>query len=336
MPNVAFASPQATASGPELVWGFEFDGASGRPISGGALDLSAERERGFQWLHVDLVHANTRRWLTDHESSLGAASDSMTDNDSHPHIDWRGSMLWGVVHDIHREFDDPGEHSADLRFVLTPTYLLTGRRRPVQSAHAVKRKLETGTEFETSTDLFEALLDEIIDAISRVAHRTAEALEKVEDKVLSMSGSDERAHLLGIRREVARYARLATSLRAVVARLDQTSVNGLPQACRSLTARLGQRVASLHADIQYLSDRARMLHDEVGAQVAAQTNRHLFTLTILTTLLLPPSLVTGYFGMNTKNLPFAESDFGTVYATVFVIAAAASVFMLIRRSRMLS
>ena len=54
-----------------------------------------------------------------------------------------------------------------------------------------------------------------------------------------------------------------------------------------------------------------MLNDEVGAQVSAEANRILFTLTVLTTLLLPPSLVTGYFGMNTKNLLFADSEFGT-------------------------
>jgi zinc transporter len=73
----------------------------------------------------------------------------------------------------------------------------------------------------------------------------------------------------------------------------------------------------------------------VSAQVSAQANRHLFTLTVLTTLLLPPSLVTGYFGMNTKNLLFSESDYGTVFATLIVVGAALSVYLLMRRNRML-
>ena len=40
------------------------------------------------------------------------------------------------------------------------------------------------------TELFEAPFDETIDAIRRVAHRTAEAIETGEDKALSASLPD--------------------------------------------------------------------------------------------------------------------------------------------------
>ena len=321
-------------TGPQLVWAFGFDAeGQGRALSTPP-DLRESSGPGFVWLHVDLVHGHTRRWLEELEGVLGAAVDTLVSSDSHPHIDWGGDLVWGVVRDIHREIDQPGEHSADLRFVLGPRFLLTARRRPLQSAHALKRKVETGSAFENSAELFEALLTEIAEAIGRVADRTAQQLEEVEDRVLSAELSDERALLLTLRREVARYARLATALRSVVGRLDQTGA-GLPQHCRGLTARLGQRVASLNADIHYLADHARMLNDEVAAQVSAQANRHLFTLTVLTTLLLPPSLVTGYFGMNTKNLPFTEWEYGSLGASVVAAGAALSVYLLMRRNRMI-
>ena len=41
------------------------------------------------------------------------------------------------------------------------------------------------------------------------------------------------------------------------------------------------------------------------------TNRRLFTLSILTSGLLPPTLVTGFFGMNTRDLPFLNTADGT-------------------------
>ena len=317
---------------PEIVWAFAFDAEGrARPVSG-TPDLFASD--GFVWLHLDLIHANTRHWLVEMEPVLGAAADSLTSHDAHPHVDWSGGQLWGVVRDIYREMHGAGEQAAELRFLVAPRFLLTGRRRPIQSAHALKRKVDTGAEYESSADLFEALLTEIAEAIGRVANRTAEKLEDAEDRVLSAEVSDERALLLGLRREVARYARLAASLRSVVGRLDQAPL-GLPQHCRGLTARLGQRVAALHGDIHYLADHARMLNDEVAAQVSAQANRHLFTLTVLTTLLLPPTLVTGFFGMNTKNLLFAESDYGTILASAVAAGAALCVYLLMRRNRML-
>jgi hypothetical protein len=53
-------------------------------------------------------------------------------------------------------------------------------------------------------------------------------------------------------------------------------------------------------------------------------------------VLLPPAFVTGYFGMNTKGLPFGGSDYGTAYATIFCLLAAGVVCLLIRRYRAVS
>jgi len=41
-------------------------------------------------------------------------------------------------------------------------------------------------------------------------------------------------------------------------------------------------------------------------QAAQRTNRNLYFLSILTALLMPATLVTGFFGMNTGGLPFAH------------------------------
>ena len=46
--------------------------------------------------------------------------------------------------------------------------------------------------------------------------------------------------------------------------------------------------------------------------------------------------MTGYFGMNTKGLPFGDSGYGTVYATILCLLAAGVVYLLIRRYRAVS
>ena len=46
--------------------------------------------------------------------------------------------------------------------------------------------------------------------------------------------------------------------------------------------------------------------------------------------------MTGYFGMNTKGLPFTDSEYGTVYATILCLLAAGVVYLLIHRYRAVS
>jgi Mg2+ and Co2+ transporter CorA len=51
---------------------------------------------------------------------------------------------------------------------------------------------------------------------------------------------------------------------------------------------------------------------------------------MLTALFLPATLVTGFFGMNTKGLPFAEDDNGFWYAFgIAGVAAAITYFVLL-------
>jgi zinc transporter len=63
------------------------------------------------------------------------------------------------------------------------------------------------------------------------------------------------------------------------------------------------------------------------------TNKRLFTLSILTAGLLPPTLVTGFFGMNTKDLPFLNTAGGTWWALLVAAAATALSYWLLRRMR---
>ncbi len=58
----------------------------------------------------------------------------------------------------------------------------------------------------------------------------------------------------------------------------------------------------------------------MAAQVGEQTNRSLFTLTMVTVLALPINIMTGLFGMNVGGIPLAESHHGFATLVVLVLA----------------
>ena len=65
--------------------------------------------------------------------------------------------------------------------------------------------------------------------------------------------------------------------------------------------------------------------------MAEETNRHLYVLSILTTLLLPPTLVTGVFGMNTKGLPLTDVESGFLWAAALMVGSAGAAYLIMRR-----
>lgn len=75
--------------------------------------------------------------------------------------------------------------------------------------------------------------------------------------------------------------------------------------------------------------RARLLHDEFDAKLMAEANRNLHTLTIPTALFLPSTLHAGFFGMNLKAMPYAESDMGFWWAIGPSVVSSAATYALI-------
>ena len=50
----------------------------------------------------------------------------------------------------------------------------------------------------------------------------------------------------------------------------------------------------------------------------------------MTAFLLPPTLVTGFFGMNTGALPFSEGS-GTVFAGMFIASSMGVAWLVLKR-----
>ncbi len=116
-------------------------------------------------------------------------------------------------------------------------------------------------------------------------------------------------------------------MRGVFQRLENDEE--LPEALLATVEKLVQRLQSLDADILGVQAQLRLLRDELDIQEAQRTNQNLYLLSIITALLLPATLVTGLFGMNTGGMGFSGPS-GTLAATVLAGAAAGATYLLLR------
>jgi len=77
-----------------------------------------------------------------------------------------------------------------------------------------------------------------------------------------------------------------------------------------------------------------MLEGEIAGRLAEATNRNLYVLSIITTLFLPMTLVTGIFGMNVAGLPGTQ-DPGAFWWVVLGMTASAAGLLAVLRWRWL-
>lgn len=249
--------------GPGVAWAFEFDEDGRGRLLRGDSPLDLLHGRRSVWIHLMLANARTRDWLAGQHAVPPEAREVLLSQDRHSTIEWQGDAMWGTFHDLRRDDDEPGEESAELRFILRPQFFLTARRHPVNSARVLRDQIEAGVTFDDSAALFEGLLVGAVNSLGDATERIAGELDRIEDRVLSETLSDESTALLRLRRGISRHERLMQAADSLLRQLEQRRAESALPAYRDLCLRVRQRLQSFHADLHLQAERARLLQEEM-------------------------------------------------------------------------
>ena len=327
--NLADAHP---ANG--IVWAYRFEpDGSAALIPNDEVEASlASHDGAWIWVHLALADTRCRSWIAQHAPVSEIGRDVLSGPDRHLRLDILGQEIVGVVPDLHQDFAQPGQDLVRLRFVMTERMLITARQRPAHSVETNRRAIESGKRFPTAISFLDSIVDQFADAIARMAEHLGDELDRAEDHVMHEEPDDERQKLGRVRLQAVRVHRQLAQLRGMFHRLEPR-LAAHDAAVATAIRSLAQKLDALDHEVGSLHERSRLLLDELDAKMMAVTNRRLFTLSILTACLLPPTLVTGFFGMNTKDMPFQNSDGGTWMAGVVALSAGLTCYWALRRLR---
>lgn len=327
--DLADANP---ATGIVWIYRFQPDGTAELIPNDQADSALTQFDAGWLWVHLGLADTRCRAWIAQKAPVSALAREVLAGPDRHLRLDILGNEIVGVVPDLHQDFAEPGDDLVRLRFVMTERMLITARQKPVHSVEINRRAIDSGKRFPTAVSFLDALIDQFADAIGRMAERLGEELDSVEDHVMHDEPGDDRHRLGRIRLQSVRVHRQLAQLRAMFQRLEPRIAAENAEVGAAIRA-LAQKLDAIDHETAALHERARLLLDELAARMIEVTNRRLFTLSILTACLLPPTLITGFFGMNTKDLPFQNTDGGTWWAALVALAVAATFYWVLRRLR---
>lgn len=320
---------------PGCLWVMRFD-AQGEAAPGGADDLArlGQPGEGFVWLHMDLADVRARPVIARIGALTETARAALCDPVDHQYLEYSDGLVSGALLDHERTLAGPASRTDYLRFAIGDGFLVSARRRPMSCVETARNAIGRGARVGSPFALFEMMTDFLVDELTRMTNDIGLAFDRVEDLVIDGRGREARPKLGAARRDAVRVSRQVGGLASTLARLEDIEEDPDERAdndLRETAARLVQHTEALSREMLSLQERARLLQDELNAILNLETNDRLYVLTVVTTLLLPATFVTGFFGMNLKNLPFSESEEGTIYATILCVVAAGVVLLLMRR-----
>ena len=291
---------------------------------------------GWDWLHYDIVHQGARAAIEAESGFPPFILRLLTGADETPRIVSDGRAVAGVLPSFVRAVGPEGNRIAWWRFAMLPERIITCRRRPVRVLVAAWDGIGNGRVPDGPVALLDGAIAEFArEARQRVAELDEE-LDAAEDTLLDRGAAADLGGLGGrlgqSRREVTAIKRALTPL----ARLIDADADDLPAwTMRASHETAHSAVVGTLDDIAALHDRARSLQDELAARQADETNRRLYIVSIVTTMVMPVELLTGFFGMNTGGIPWQSNEWGTIFASGICLAAIIGTYLVLRWKRLL-
>jgi zinc transporter len=323
---------------PGFVWAYRFGPGSDvferLPDTTGRSELLADGS--FIWLHLNLVDARVPTFLEEFPGLSEDVRTALTTHETHGTITVDEQIVYGTLVDFQRDFDQDTSNLGWLHYAMSDRFIITTRLQPLRSVERARATIEKNPlKFQRPLDIFELLVIEFQRTLISLVIEITEELNLIEDFVYDNAPRDERRRLAPVRRTIVRVHRHLRTILSLMRRAAASDEEEMPLGFDEMASRLTGRLETVDHDVYALQERARLLHEEIDSKLSSETNRHLYILSIITAFLLPPTLVTGFFGMNTSSLPFASGEHGTEYAIALILMSLAIAWWLLRKARIL-
>lgn len=247
----------------------------------------------------------------------------------------------------------------------------TKRTMPNSTTFSVNKKIFDSNKnepFKKNEMIFRLALEEMILSYFPILDNLGKDLEKTEEDILDensgSSSKDNKSQLskiLLLRKKINFIERtLGMMSRAVqdfvnrnnfvntsdnenleyftvsqtssIKRDEKSTMLLTPDSIRHMRS-LNDRIIYLRNDIENMHQRIISLRETYNSSLSANLNETIRTLTVIATIVLPLTLITGIYGMNFEFMPELASKFGYYYALGLIATLGGGMILYFKRKR---
>ena len=288
------------------------------------------------WVDLDQPTAEDSRVLSDvfkfHELSVEDALSAI----HHPKVESYGNYLYIILHGIDFRAREHCFRTQDVDFFLSDQYLVTVHPGVSRSIGKIGDLCGRNPHFlaEGPVALMHRIVDTMVDSYRPEVDQLQERLDTLEKEVFQRPHAALSKRILDFKRDVLSLRRVVLPQRDVIGRLARRE---FPIISESLSFRF----RDVYDHLVRLSEEAILFQDRIGslldahlASVSNQLNAIMKVLTLISTIFLPLTVLTGLYGMNVDlpQLPGGgRAQFWWVVA--MMVALSSSMLIFFRRRR---
>ncbi len=262
-------------------------------------DILEERD-SFVWLDVAAPGPDDLKLIQDEFGLHPLAVEDAVKAHQRPKLEAYGTGWFIVVHGATRVGDALRIH--EIAIFVGTRYVVTVRDQPVYPIDEIQCRWHGGNGVGGGGTgaLLYTILDTVADGYTPIAEAFEDRVERLEDELLRSGARTERVLLdiYEMKKELGRFRRAVLPMRDILAPIIRGDVGLLPAQELPYFRDVYDHVARA---IDQLDDARDLVNNARDTHIAMATNRQNDVsrqLTIVATVFLPLTFITGFFGQN--------------------------------------
>jgi magnesium transporter len=302
-----------------------------------AIDPAWLRQDSHVWVWADFDHPaeEESRLLREifHFHEL-AVEDALAEI-HHPKIEPYNDYLYLILHGIDFRAREHEFRTQDVDFFVGERYLVTvhpGVSRSIGRVGevCVKNARVLG---EGPVALMHRIIDTMVDNYRPEVEKLQDRLDQLEKEVFERSRPQLARRILDIKRDVSSLRRIVQPQRDVVGRLARREFPIITEALSYRFRDVHDHLVQLTDESLFFGDRITSLLDAHLSTVSNQLNGIMKILTVIATIFMPLTFITGLYGMNVDLPHFGLGPTAFFWVLLFFMIAVSGGMLIYFRMR---
>ena len=219
---------------------------------------------------------------------------------------------------------------SDLDLFLGKDFLITVQESHCTPVAKILDQAHTLAANPRADQLFYRITDAVVDSYLPTIDLFNDTIDLLEDEVLEKPTPEVLSKIFSTKRSLIELRRVLANMRDVAGHLQRTETDVIARDLWPFLRDIYDHLARNLDMVEMMRDLLTGSLDIYLSSVANRPNQVMKVLTVMSTVALPALLVTGFYGMNTKGLPWADTPHGTGIALLLMGAMTVGLAVLLR------
>ncbi|MBC7959196.1 MAG: zinc transporter ZntB, partial [Vallitaleaceae bacterium] len=286
----------------------------------------------FTWMHLDASKPGIMEWLQSSIKLSKKVIDELLSEENRPQFRYyEGGILVTLRSVNFDDFVDPSDLGS-IHVWIEKDRIISIAKEQIMAIEDIAREIEEKRGPVDAEDFLIQLIIKINKRIVDIVAKIEDEVDQVEDLILDEINHESRKALSLVRRNMIVLRRYILPQRDMLLRMFAENLGG---KYKVMIRDAGEKLVRCIEDLDVARDRAMLIQEEITNRISEQMNKTMYTMTMVATIFLPLTFLTGLLGINVGGIPGSDNPIAFVIVCFVAVGIAIAEYLFFKRKHYL-